>query len=527
MSKIKSFKPQQKTKTQKFYQGYFDKYNPVKYVGERPIIYRSSWELKFMQICEFNGSVKKWSSEQICITYTMIERDKNGNQVYINGSNPKKTGVAIKTGLIYGETDKTREVFTTIGEGVKINQDISGVNRDPNGQMTEFEGRELKTLNIDLLTEYWVTEAGRGKLKDLIENSERTIDGIKRILTTRDENGNLNILKSVEAESAVQKFMRIGYVDTKGKTQQQIKQELETRFGNLAKKGVKVYFYGEKDLDTSKLDNATKTKLLANGFAITKDGTVWINKSHVDSGKVIDFNTLTQHEISHILFGDDSEYQAQYVEAAYREFLTGLARNGYAQDGSGITDYSNSMLTVQEIARLNGYTDEQMQEFFNEFIEGVVGKKNWRKIKNGVQANVKRIPIVGAATSKILTKVSQVDRKIAPEAGTKAGVATRRTVKSNENKGQNNNGKKPKREKTKNHRKTNPDRVKSAQERYREAQKEYNDLDRKTNKTPEDKIKKEAARKAMNKALKDMEKSPNDSNRTKGQPSKGGGNKRR
>ena len=87
------------------------------------------------------------------------------------------------------------------------------------------------------------------------------------------------------------------------------------------------------------------------------------------------------------------------------------------------------MLTVQEIARLNGYTDEQMQEFFNEFIEGVVGKKNWRKIKNGVQANVKRIPIVGAATSKILTKVSQVDRKIAPEAGTKAGVATRRTVK--------------------------------------------------------------------------------------------------
>ena len=267
------------------------------------------------------------------------------------------------------------------------------------------------------------------KLRDLIGNSERTTDGIKRILTTRDENGNLNILKSVEAESAVQKFMRIGYVDTKGKTQQQVKQELEARFGSLAKKGVKVYFYGEKDIDTSNLDNATKTKLLANGFAITEDGTVWINKEHVDSGKVIDFNTLTQHEISHIIFEKDSEYQAQYVEAAYREFLTGLAKNGYAQNGSGITDYSNSMLTVQEIARLNRYTDEQMQEFFNEFMEGLVGKKNWRKIKNGVQANVKRVPIVGAATSKILTKVSQVDRKIAPKAGMRAGVATRRTVK--------------------------------------------------------------------------------------------------
>ena len=31
----------------------------------------------------------------------------------------------------------------------------------------------------------------------------------------------------------------------------------------------------------------------------------------------------------------------------------------------------------------------------------------------------------------------------------------------------------------------------------------------------------------MGKALKDMEKSPNDSNRAKGQPSKGGGNKKR
>ena len=101
------------------------------------------------------------------------------------------------------------------------------------------------------------------------------------------------------------------------------------------------------------------------------------------------------------------------------------------------------------------------------------------------------------------------------------------TNKSNEEGEQNNNRRKPKREKTKNHRKTNPDRVKSAQERYEEAQKEYNDLDRKTNKTPEDKINKKSAKRAMDKALKDMEKSPNDSNRVKGQPSKGGGNRRR
>ena len=38
---------------------------------------------------------------------------------------------------------------------------------------------------------------------------------------------------------------------------------------------------------------------------------------------------------------------------------------------------------------------------------------------------------------------------------------------------------------------------------------------------------KKSARRAMDKALKDMEKSPNDSNRTKGQPSRGEGNKKR
>ena len=210
------------------------------------------------------------------------------------------------------------------------------------------------------MTEYWVTEAGRGKLKDLIENSERTTEGIKRVLTTRDSNGNLNVLKNAEAESVVQKFTRIGFVDTKGKTQQQVKAELEQRFGSLSKKGVKVYFYDEKDVDKS-LDKDSIAKLLSNGFAVTKDGSVWINKSHVDSGKVIDFNRTTQHEIGHIVFGEDSEYEAQYVEAAYGEFLQGVKDNGYLEDSQGIIDYKMSMLADEDWIRLNGYSVEDMQ----------------------------------------------------------------------------------------------------------------------------------------------------------------------
>ena len=109
------------------------------------------------------------------------------------------------------------------------------------------------------------------------------------------------------------------------------------------------------------LDKDSIAKLVANGFAVTKDGSVWINKGHVDSGKLIDFNTLTQHEISHIVFGEDSEYEAQYVEAAYGEFLEGIRDSGYLEDGEGLIDYKMSMLVDEDWARLNGYTEEDMQ----------------------------------------------------------------------------------------------------------------------------------------------------------------------
>ena len=81
MTNIKGFKPKPKTTQQKYYQGYFDKYNPQKYVGPKPIIYRSGWELKFMQICEFNPSVKQWSSESIKIPYICKEFDKKQNKI--------------------------------------------------------------------------------------------------------------------------------------------------------------------------------------------------------------------------------------------------------------------------------------------------------------------------------------------------------------------------------------------------------------------------------------------------------------
>jgi len=52
------------------YKGKFRPKNHKKYVGDfREVIYRSSWELKFMQYCDSNKSIVKWSSEEIVIPY--------------------------------------------------------------------------------------------------------------------------------------------------------------------------------------------------------------------------------------------------------------------------------------------------------------------------------------------------------------------------------------------------------------------------------------------------------------------------
>lgn len=73
---IKNFLPTKIQKKGSPKQGTFDNYNPKKYVGAYPIIYRSSWELKFMRTVEFNPAVKSWTSESVCVPYIMQERCK-------------------------------------------------------------------------------------------------------------------------------------------------------------------------------------------------------------------------------------------------------------------------------------------------------------------------------------------------------------------------------------------------------------------------------------------------------------------
>jgi len=63
----------------KYHQGIFNPKNPNKYKGNpNNIVYRSSWELKFMRYCDLNEKILEWGSEEFFIPYL----DPTTNKVY-------------------------------------------------------------------------------------------------------------------------------------------------------------------------------------------------------------------------------------------------------------------------------------------------------------------------------------------------------------------------------------------------------------------------------------------------------------
>ena len=53
----------------KFASGKYDIVNTSKYVGNSAPVYRSSWELAFMRMCDTHPNILKWASENIKIPY--------------------------------------------------------------------------------------------------------------------------------------------------------------------------------------------------------------------------------------------------------------------------------------------------------------------------------------------------------------------------------------------------------------------------------------------------------------------------
>ena len=92
---IKNLKPNKKSR---YSQGYLDPRSCKKYIDpSHPIIYRSSYEKKFIIWCENNPNVERWGSEVIQIPYKIKGSDHTYNpDFYVEMSNGEKWLVEIK-----------------------------------------------------------------------------------------------------------------------------------------------------------------------------------------------------------------------------------------------------------------------------------------------------------------------------------------------------------------------------------------------------------------------------------------------
>lgn len=64
------------------YSGKFKPKNPIKYQGDHTnIVYRSSWETKFMKWADTNPDVISWSSEEIIVPY-FLELDRKNHRYF-------------------------------------------------------------------------------------------------------------------------------------------------------------------------------------------------------------------------------------------------------------------------------------------------------------------------------------------------------------------------------------------------------------------------------------------------------------
>ena len=63
--------------------GYFEPKNPEKLLSNKRIIYRSSWERKFMEMCDSHPNIIQWASEHPDTKIPYFNPLKNKHTIYV------------------------------------------------------------------------------------------------------------------------------------------------------------------------------------------------------------------------------------------------------------------------------------------------------------------------------------------------------------------------------------------------------------------------------------------------------------
>jgi len=284
-----------------------------------------------------------------------------GGSVGISTGKPRITNVGFNQDSRdkQGITRNTVIGDVEIGEtsGSPINRDITRAN-----EVTKDEHHSTN-INVESQTIEYATNPGKlkediGKAKDEIEAVGAVAKAAFNTIGSKEKNGFLDFLRTERVQETVR---NLGYIDTKGKTKEQIAQEMQDKYGEIfAKNGKKLEINFYVNSEVSQDDPNAKNKMNAAGFT-AEDGSIWLNADNISSMNNFDLNSVFAHEGTHKVTGKNTELLADFGQSRAEKFINKSIDKGYLARTGGGLDWEDGNLTEEQKQRLAEYANEDIQ----------------------------------------------------------------------------------------------------------------------------------------------------------------------
>ena len=246
-----------------------------------------------------------------------------------------------------------------IGEtsGSPINRDLEKAN-----EVTR-DTHSSTNINVESQTIEYATNPAKlkediGKAKDEIEAVGAAAKVAFNTIGSKEKNGFFDFLRTERVQETVR---NLGYIDTKGKTKEQIAQEMQDKYGEIfAKNGKKLEINFYVNSEVSQDDPNAKNKMNAAGFT-AEDGSIWLNADNISSMNNFDLNSVFAHEGTHKVTGKNTELLADFGQSRAEKFINKSIDKGYLTRTGGGLNWEDGNLTEEQKQRLAEYTDEDIQ----------------------------------------------------------------------------------------------------------------------------------------------------------------------
>ena len=153
------------------------------------------------------------------------------------------------------------------------------INRDLGKANEITKDTHSTNINVEPQVIEYLTNPGKlkediGKAKDEIEAVGAVAKAAFNTIGSKEKNSFFDFLRTERVQETVR---NLGYIDTKGKTKEQIAQEMLDKYGEIfVKNGKKLEINFYVNSEVSQDDPNGKNKMNSAGF-VAEDGSIWLN----------------------------------------------------------------------------------------------------------------------------------------------------------------------------------------------------------------------------------------------------------